>query len=68
MRTNGDSLRLDESDKRFLGVCSGFARYMDVPVVAVRLIYSVACLIWPTLIIMYFVMYWCLKQETRFKP
>jgi phage shock protein C len=63
MRTNGETLRLNEEDKRFLGVCAGFARYMDVPAVAVRLIYVVACLVWPTLIIVYFVTYWCLKPD-----
>ena len=63
MRTNGETLSLNEEDKRFLGVCSGFARYLDAPVIAVRLIYVIACLIWPTLIIVYFVAYWCLKKD-----
>ena len=65
MRTNGETLSLNEEDKRFLGVCSGFARYLDVPVIAVRLIYVLACIIWPTLIIVYFVTYWCLKKDNN---
>jgi len=65
MRTNGETLSLNEEDRRFLGVCSGFARYLDVPVIAVRLIYVIACIIWPTLIIVYFVSYWCLKKDNN---
>jgi phage shock protein C len=65
MRTNGETLSLNEEDKRFLGVCSGIARYLDVPVIAVRLIYVIACMIWPTLIIVYFVAYWCLKKDNN---
>jgi len=65
MRTNGETLSLNEKDKRFLGVCSGFARYLDVPVIAVRLIYVIACIIWPTLVIVYFVAYWCLKKDNN---
>jgi phage shock protein C len=65
MKTNGETLSLNEADKRFLGVCSGFARYLDVPVIAVRLIYAIACIIWPTLIIVYFVSYWCLKKDNN---
>jgi len=56
-------LRLSTSDRKLLGVCAGFARYLDVPATLVRLIYVIACLVSPVLIIVYFVLYWCLKEE-----
>jgi phage shock protein C len=56
-------LRLSTTDRKLLGVCAGFAHYLDVPPALVRLIYLIACLVSPVLIIVYFVLYWCLKEE-----
>lgn len=54
---------LNEERKRFLGVCAGLADYMEVPVVLVRIIVVLACLAWPTLIVVYFIAYWWLKPD-----
>ncbi len=54
---------LNEERKRFLGVCAGLADYMEVPVVLVRIIVVLACLAWPTLIVVYFITYWWLKPD-----
>ncbi|MEX1198472.1 MAG: PspC domain-containing protein [Pseudohongiellaceae bacterium] len=56
-------LRLNREQRKLLGVCSGFARYLDVPVALVRLIYVVACLVSPALIFVYFVLYWLLDED-----
>lgn len=65
MSSNSDNhLHLDHHNRKLLGVCSGFARYLDVPASLVRLIYCLACLLSPVLIIVYFVMYLCLKKDT----
>lgn len=62
---NRPKLTLDRPNRKLLGVCSGFARYLDVPPVLVRVIYCVACLASPFLILAYFVMYWLLEDEER---
>lgn len=58
-------LTLDRENRKVLGVCGGFARYLEVPSALVRVIYCVACLASPFLIIVYFVMYWLLEDEER---
>lgn len=58
-----NTLRLNSEDRKILGVCSGFARYLDVPSALVRLIYIVACVVSPALILVYFVMYWLMKED-----
>ncbi|MEX0740939.1 MAG: PspC domain-containing protein [Pseudohongiella sp.] len=58
-------LTLDRENRKVLGVCAGFARYLEVPSALVRVIYCVACLASPFLIIVYFVMYWLLDDEER---
>lgn len=58
-------LTLDRENRKVLGVCGGFARYLEVPSALVRVIYCVACLASPFLIIVYFVMYWLLDDEDR---
>ncbi len=65
MRTSDETLSLSASDKRFLGVCGGIARYLGIPSTAVRIIYCIACLTWPTLTLVYFVLYWCLKSDPQ---
>jgi len=56
-------LRLNREGRKLLGVCSGFARYLDVPVALVRLIYVIACLVSPALVFVYFVLYWLLDED-----
>ena len=56
-------LRLNREGRKLLGVCSGFARYLDVPVALIRLIYVIACLVSPALIFVYFVLYWLLDED-----
>jgi phage shock protein C len=58
-------LRLDRANRKLLGVCGGFARYLDVPAALVRVIYCVACLASPFLILIYFVLYWLLEDDER---
>lgn len=56
-------LRLSRHNRKVLGVCAGFARYLDVPVALVRLIYIIACFVSPALIFVYFVLYWLLDED-----
>lgn len=65
MSTSDNTLRLNASDRKLLGVCSGFARYLDVPSGLIRLIYVIACLVSPVLILVYFVLYWVLKEDAH---
>lgn len=58
-------LRLNRDDRKVLGVCAGFADYLDVPAALVRVIYLIACLVSPVLIIAYFVLYWLMKEEDQ---
>src|SRR5690554_5141328 len=58
-------LRLDRENRKLLGVCGGFANYLDVPAALVRVIYCIACLVSPVLLIVYFVLYWLLEDEDR---
>jgi len=64
-RSTRAPLTLDRENRKVLGVCGGFARYLEVPSALVRVIYCVACLASPFLIIAYFVMYWLLDDEER---
>lgn len=58
-------LGLDRGSKKILGVCAGFARYLEVPTALVRVIYVIACLVSPFLILVYLAMYWILEDEKR---
>ncbi len=58
-------LGLDVENKKVLGVCAGFARYLEVPTALVRVIYVIACLVSPFLILVYMAMYWILEDEKR---
>jgi len=58
-------LALDRENRKLLGVCGGFARYLEVPAALVRVIYCIACLVSPVLLIVYFVLYWLLQDEDR---
>lgn len=58
-------LKLDKENKKFLGVCAGFARYLEVPPALVRVIYVIACIVSPFLILAYLLLYWLLEDEKR---
>jgi len=62
MNAKSNRFTLNRKNKRFLGVCAGLADYLEVPTVVIRIITLLACLTWPTLILVYFVTYWWLKQ------
>lgn len=59
------TLRLDRDNKKVLGVCGGFARYLEVPPALVRVIYIIACLVSPFLILVYLLLYWLIEDEKR---
>ena len=59
------TLRLDRENKKVLGVCGGFARYLEVPPALVRVIYIIACLVSPFLILVYLLLYWLIEDEKR---
>jgi len=63
MNMGTSSLKLDRSDARWLGVCAGIARWLDVPTVLVRVIFVICVISWPTLIIGYFLLYFCLDKD-----
>lgn len=58
-------LKLDKENKKVLGVCGGFARYLEVPPALVRVIYVIACIVSPFLILAYLLLYWLLEDEKR---
>ena len=58
-------LKLDTENKKLLGVCAGFARYLEVPPALVRVIYAIACIVSPFLILAYLLLYWLLEDEKR---
>lgn len=58
-------LRLDRANRKVLGVCAGLARYLDVPPALVRVIYCIACIVSPVLVIAYLVVYWLLQDDDR---
>lgn len=58
-------LKLDSENKKVLGVCAGFARYLEVPPALVRVIYAIACIVSPFLILAYLLLYWLLEDEKR---
>lgn len=65
MSVKGNRFTLNRENKRFLGVCAGLADYLEVPTVVIRIIALLACLTWPTLILVYFVAFWWLKQDKQ---
>jgi len=56
-------LKLNQRDARWLGVCAGIAEWLDVPTVLVRVIFVICVISWPTLIIGYFLLYFCLDKD-----
>ncbi len=53
----------DKENARWLGVCAGVAAWLEVPAAVVRVIFVICVLTWPTLIIGYFVLYFCLSDD-----
>ncbi|MCB1664836.1 MAG: PspC domain-containing protein [Pseudomonadales bacterium] len=64
MSARNNRFRLNRENRRFLGVCASVADYLEVPTVVVRILCLLACLSWPTLILVYFIAYWWLKQDS----
>ncbi len=56
-------LRLNSENRCALGVCAGIADWLDVPAALVRIVFIICVLSWPTLIIGYFVLYFCLDKD-----
>ena len=63
MSNQQDHLRLNQEQKRVLGVCAGIADYLDLPVLLVRVIFVVSILTWPTMILAYFCLYFCIDKN-----
>ncbi|PCH60463.1 MAG: hypothetical protein COC19_05925 [SAR86 cluster bacterium] len=62
MSARPNSFRLNHENKRCLGVCAGIADYLDVPAALIRVIFVICVLFWPTLIVFYFIIYFCLDR------
>jgi len=58
-----DSLRLKKSNAVWLGVCSGLAQWLDVPAALVRTIFVISVLLWPSLFLAYFVLWFCMDRD-----
>jgi phage shock protein C len=56
-------IKLNRTNARCLGVCAGVADWLDVPTTLVRVIFVICVISWPTLIIGYFVLYFCLDKD-----
>jgi phage shock protein PspC (stress-responsive transcriptional regulator) len=63
MNTGASRLKLNRRDARWLGVCAGIADWLDVPTVLVRVIFVICVFSWPTLIVGYFLLYFCLDKD-----
>lgn len=63
MSTGMSRLKLNQRDARWLGVCAGIADWLDVPTVLVRIIFVICVISWPTLIVGYFLLYFCLDKD-----
>lgn len=63
MNMGTSRLKLNRRDARWLGVCAGIAEWLDVPTVLVRVIFVICVISWPTLIIGYFLLYFCLDKD-----
>src|SRR5690606_31231327 len=62
MNRSDNPLRLDPAEAKLLGVCAGLARYLGVTPTVIGLMYCIACLAWPPLILADFILYWCLQH------
>lgn len=57
-----ERLALDPENARWLGVCAGFARWLDLPIALVRVVFVICVISWPTLLIAYLVAYFVLDR------
>ena len=57
------SMKLNRDDRRWLGVCAGIADWLDIPVTLVRVVFVICVISWPTLIVAYFILYFCLNKD-----
>jgi phage shock protein C len=56
------ALRLDSEKARWLGVCAGIARWLDLPLALVRVIFVICVISWPTLLLAYVITYFVLDR------
>lgn len=56
-------LRRNTKNARWLGVCAGVADWLDIPATLVRIVFIICVLTWPTLILGYFILYFCLSND-----
>ncbi len=56
------TLNLDSDNARWLGVCAGIARWLDLPTALVRVIFVICVISWPTLLIAYVITYFVLDR------
>ncbi len=60
------TLELDQENKKFLGVCAGIAKYLEVEAWTVRLVFLVCmCFGAPFLIPLYFFAWFCLADSSK---
>jgi phage shock protein C len=57
-------LHRNKENARWLGVCAGVADWLEIPAALVRVIFVICVFAWPTLAIGYFILYFCLSDET----
>ena len=57
------NLYLDSANRFWLGVCAGFANWLDIPAAIVRIVFILCVFAWPGFILGYFVLYFCLDKK-----
>ncbi len=57
-------LHRNKENARWLGVCAGVADWLEIPAALVRVIFVICVFAWPTLAIGYFILYFCLSDES----
>ena len=55
-------------DRIFGGVCSGLGQYFNVDANIIRLIWVIIAFIWPTSILVYFIMWIIIPKESDQEP
>lgn len=55
-------LTLDPENARWLGVCAGIARWLDLPIALVRVVFVICVITWPTLLLAYVIAYFVLDR------
>ena len=58
-------LTLDSEKARWLGVCAGIARWLDLPIALVRVIFVICVISWPTLLLAYVITYSFSTEASR---